>query len=512
MEEKDRLAFELEEWHGRCDRVNRELEDYREEKKRLRKEITDLTFTNDELQERVAYYQRKYKNAISDYEEELIRKQNGEGALRSDQTLKKLMEIEEKLSNINVAVREVSEEDSKQEDVDTEKLLEEDPENIEKNLTSYQLQKGKGKNLLKKLTRKILQKEELKNAHIQNLFRLDEIDLKDRENEYENLLKAMGALYYANRKVKLTSEFFNYWKAATAAALEQIEEQPCEESQKSKPTKPVIEINTELANKDIHGNDGLLNELQINTNKEPSGVEDEAMLLRRRERPEQAIRIDDKYKESPEAKDESYGEDFESNEEPELGDYSEARDGKERELKEEYYETKNGEETEPVRDLELKEDTPEVKKRPSEKTKPKKSGTMESNKNELRLSPESKTQSLAEDSKGLSEPGSKVHPRPNLEPIIESKSKIKGVHLKDIDDEELNKLIAQLRDHLIEELQTQNQSEPESPGKIVRVEFKGSATEIYYKLIKGLTDYFFNIFCQAVKYAKSKNMYAFVES
>lgn len=529
MEEKDRLAFELEEWHGKCDRLNRELEDYREEKRRLRKEITDLTFTNDELQEKVAYYQRKYKNAISDYEEELVRKQNGEGALRSDQTLRKLMEIEEKLSNINVAAREVSEEDSKQEDVDTEKLLEEGSENFEKNLTSYQLQKGKGKNLLKKLTRKILRKEELKNAHIQNLFKLDEIDLKDRENEYKNLLKAMGALYYANRSAKVISDFFNLWKAATAAALEQIEEQPCEESQKSKPAKPAIEINTELANKNTHGNDALLSELQINTNKEPSGVEDRAIILRGRERPEQAIRIHDEYKESPEAKDGSCGNSSESCEIPaekesEVRDRAQAKAGGARgevrmgqcELKngqEEYYEPRNDEEMEPVRDLELKEDIPEVKKKALEKAKPKKSGTMEANKNELRLSPESKTQSLGEDSKGLSEPGLNTHPRPDLEPITESKSKARKVHLKDIDDDELNKLIAQLRDHLIEELQSQKQSESESPAeKVVRVEFKGSATEIYHKLVKGLADYFFNIFCQAVKYAKAKNMYDFLQN
>ena len=503
MEEKDRLAYELEEWHGKCDGLNRDIEDQKEEQRRLRKEITDLTFTNDELQERVAYYQRKYKNVVNEYEDELARKQNEEGALKSDLTLKKLMEIEEKLSNINIVhpEKDVSE-DSKQGGTDTEKLLEGDSENFEKNLANYQLQKGKGNNLLKKLTRKILQKEELKNAHVQNLFKLNEIDLKDKENEYKNLLKAMGALYYANRSVRLMAELFDHWKTVTAEALEQIEEQPCEESQKGKPIKPGIEINTELTNKEALDNEALLNELQINTNKEPSNVEDNAMLIHRKEKPEQAIRIDDEYKDNYEGDKDNSEQDKEDSKENDVGqeakdNYDEGFEYDEEPKKEETTSEQVTHSKPEAKEIELKSESSESKskslKKSSTKAEPKRN-----------IVSEVKKQNLVEDIKEL--PGFKVQARSNLEIITESKSKPKKVQLKDIDQEELNNLLAQLREHIIEELRTESKKETESPEKVTKIEFRGNATEIYYKLIKGITDYFFNIFCQAVKYSKTKNV------
>ncbi len=351
----------------------------------------------DELTEKVAYWQRRYQNAVSEKEEEESsrRKQSSDTpAERDDLALRKLEAIEQRLASLNVALspekessrrprhrdtaageaqvdegvqeEEQAKEQEDEDRVDTEKLLEGDSESFEHKLENYQKHKGKSDDLLRKLTEKILQKDELQNSHIISMFKLDQIDLDDKPKEYQNLLKAMGALYYANRHAKLVARAFATWKArlqeqlqrengaepieegkepeADAEARESeelvppprnteenvVEEPDQDQNQDQEPSqqkeagvpgesteerdqgpqpdenaeageeeeegkekgkgRPAIEINTDLANKEggMEANEQMINEMQINTNKEPSNVGPEVELLHRKsgERPE----------------------------------------------------------------------------------------------------------------------------------------------------------------------------------------------------------------------------------
>ena len=66
--------------------------------------------------------------------------------------------------------------------------------------------------MLKDLTAQILDKKEVKNNHIIRDFKLDQIQVDDKEHEYKNLLKSMGALYFANKYGHLIPILFNCWK------------------------------------------------------------------------------------------------------------------------------------------------------------------------------------------------------------------------------------------------------------------------------------------------------------
>ncbi len=486
-EEKMRLLHEVDELRTKYDDSHTTVETQRETEKALRKEISRLTFANDELTEKIAYYQRRYKNAISEYEDEIAKKRVSEISAREDLTLRKLSDIEQKLANLHVVLSPTREEipaaaeEESHGRVDTEKLLEGDSESFENKLENYQKYKGKTDNILRKLTRKILEKEELQNSHVRELFKLDDINLDDKANEYKNLLKAMGALYYANRPTKLVAGLFSYWKAATAEALERkneaaqaegesgeqqeqepsqppaaekTEEQPQaeqkqeedenepteEQKQKSeeeaskeheeaasKPAKPGIEINTELANREGVSSDELINELQINTNKEPSSLEADQGLLRQQKKQREEKSAGEKPSEQPIHIDENYDAKAEGEAEPEEYDQEE-----------------------------FESETPEAKKEG------------------------------------------------------------KKVRLEDIDENELQDLVTQLREHLIEELHEEMEKQKEEAEKKapeIAPEADDSAApaageeELYRKMIGGTTDYFFNMFNKSVQYAKFKRTY-----
>eukprot|EP01022_Parablepharisma_sp_SALTPOND_P012964 TRINITY_DN1688_c0_g1_i1.p1 TRINITY_DN1688_c0_g1~~TRINITY_DN1688_c0_g1_i1.p1 ORF type:complete len:765 (-),score=132.35 TRINITY_DN1688_c0_g1_i1:6131-8425(-) len=455
-EEKERALREADEWHSNFEEMNREIEDQRENEKTLRKELARVTFANDELQEKVAYYQRRYKSAIAEHEGEMRRKRHEEVTAREDLTLQKLSDIEQKLANLHIVLSPKEEHRETEERVDTEKLLEGDSESFEHKLENYQKHKGRDDNLLQKLTSKILQKEELQNSHIRELFKLEEIDLEDKANEYKNLLKAMGALYYANRHAKLVAGVFSYWRAMTeeilrqreAAEEEQIEEktvseQATPEEKEQQTVKPAIEINTELANREVGQTDELMNELQINTNKEPSNLGADKDLLRYKkkegtveESKEQPIHVDENYDAKP-------------------NEYTV-------EAEPEEYDDEEFEEEE-----ESKEPIPESEK----------------------------------------------------EPAPESEKEEKKVRLEDIDENDLKDLVTQLREHLIAELQEEMEDRkelkeaPEAKSEESEaIEHKPKENEettssIYYNVISGITEYFFTVFNKSVKYSKVKKTY-----
>jgi hypothetical protein len=47
------------------------------------------------------------------------------------------------------------------------------------------------------------------------MFKLDGIQLDDKVNEYKNLLKAMGALYFANKHTRIVAYIFHHWRILT---------------------------------------------------------------------------------------------------------------------------------------------------------------------------------------------------------------------------------------------------------------------------------------------------------
>eukprot|EP00826_Nyctotherus_ovalis_P004923 TRINITY_DN11093_c0_g3_i1.p1 TRINITY_DN11093_c0_g3~~TRINITY_DN11093_c0_g3_i1.p1 ORF type:complete len:219 (-),score=73.03 TRINITY_DN11093_c0_g3_i1:150-761(-) len=78
--------------------------------------------------------------------------------------------------------------------------------------------------VLKDLTAQILDKEELQNENVVKRFKLDQIQLDDKENEYKNLLKAMGALYFANRYSKMIQPLFVAWKEKLQEKINDVKE------------------------------------------------------------------------------------------------------------------------------------------------------------------------------------------------------------------------------------------------------------------------------------------------
>ena len=62
--------------------------------------------------------------------------------------------------------------------------------------------------MIKNFTAQILEKDEVKNANVVAMFKLDQIKV----DEYKNLLRAMGALYFANKYSKVASLLLNHWR------------------------------------------------------------------------------------------------------------------------------------------------------------------------------------------------------------------------------------------------------------------------------------------------------------
>lgn len=174
--------------------AQKEAERQTEEGRRLHKEVVKLSYSNEELAEEVRRWKRKYSAARTT--------ERRDDSIGSPNT-QRLAEIEQKLEVILKNQRN----DSSASRVRAEQSPEQESQNTEEDDDEESLEE-----LLKNLAGQILQKDELKNANIIRMFKLDQIQLNDKENEYKNLLRALGALYFANKHSKLLHPLFSHWK------------------------------------------------------------------------------------------------------------------------------------------------------------------------------------------------------------------------------------------------------------------------------------------------------------
>ena len=84
---------------------------------------------------------------------------------------------------------------------------------------------------------------------------------------------------------------------------------------------------------------------------------------------------------------------------------------------------------------------------------------------------------------------------------MESPGKLR---IKDIDENDLNNIMSQVRTQVTNELKFEMMTHKD-PKSYESVKFSGNASEIYYMIIRGLTDYLFGIFVEVVKYSRIKN-------
>jgi len=485
--EVQNLRKDNDNMHSQLEDYKRELDDEKDISKDLRKDISKLTFENDELNEKVAYYQRKYKNAISEYEEEMMKKKAEENTAREDLTLRKLADIENKLANLHIVISPSKDSQSKAEEeqnveesgdrVDTEKLLEGDSESFEHKLENYQKHKGKTDNLLRKLTRKILEKEELQNTHIRELFKLGEINLEDKANEYKNLLKAMGALYYANRHAKLVAGVFSFWKNATA---QKIQQKMDDENQEE-----IIENQAENQQENQQENQ----EENQQENQEENEQENEE-------------ENQEKTEEKKEPEKSSEQEIIEENKKPEMKIDTEISDSN---------------------------------NKPSEQHNEELINEMQINTNKEASSSDEKGILHHQKENEEKSENEQIHidenydAKQNEKNETEEKQETNKIRLEDIDENDLKDLITQLREHLIEELKEEMEKQKEVKNETVTSKAESKAAEPstikletqpkaedlpilisqYQKLTSGITDYFFSLFNKSVKYSKPHKTYFF---
>lgn len=328
-QQKDQLSQEVKTLQKKLDIEEKENENWTQEERKLRKQVTQLTFANEELNEKIAHLQKKINKVEASSEEE--------ASSRDNVPLDRLAEIERKIETIATLQKTGSKSKLRdaQPEAEPEELKEESENNTEKQAEQEEGQNQEEQNenaqdqeiMLKQLTSQILQKEELKNDHISKFFKLEKIQLEDKANEYKNLLKSMGALYFANHYGNIAATIFNHWKevyqdppAYEGNEEEQVPQQVeagstdkgsndyqirgntesdpgpikemepadndveelLQEKDSGSLNKHGIEIDTELANQEAIGkmemNEELMNQIQINTNKEPEDVDQENIL------------------------------------------------------------------------------------------------------------------------------------------------------------------------------------------------------------------------------------------
>ena len=247
--------------------VNKDIQRQFDNERSSRKELARLTYFNEELTEEVQRLKRKcnigiegkhYTRPRIEESYETPNEQRLAGIERKLETILKYQKTSATIARSKQEQQSINGEEESQED-------QEDDENLE--------------GMLKDLTAQILEKDELKNANVITMFKLDQIDLDDKEREYKNLLKAMAALYFANRYNKMVPSLFNYWKEKLQERIEnckdEVEELEEEEneneneedvkyleetknemiSKNPKAQKESLEIDTELANKEVMGRD-----------------------------------------------------------------------------------------------------------------------------------------------------------------------------------------------------------------------------------------------------------------
>lgn len=248
-QQKEQLSQEIKALQRKLNNEEKETERLVDEDRKLRKQVNQLTFKNEELEEKLAHWNEK-KSSINDKSCDEESKHNS----RELKQLERLAEIERKIDAIatlpqvrakNKKVQEPSE--IKEESANgTDKQVDKEPQDDQ----------GSSEDMLKVLTSQILQKDELKNDFIYKFFKLDKIQLEDKPNEYKNLLKSMGALYFANHYGNISASVFNHWKEVVhnAQQEEENEEPQAQEVEELQELQAVEAGNDEIQNNKIRGN------------------------------------------------------------------------------------------------------------------------------------------------------------------------------------------------------------------------------------------------------------------
>ena len=196
----------------------REEERRSDEERKVRKELARLTYANEELSDQI----QRFKEKSLQTEVAVHTKHKKRGETSETPSMQRLTEIERKLETILSYQKSGSKSSKVQKDepqsvngTDQEEQrqsIEQQPEEVPEENEENE-EESNPEDMLKNLTVQILEKDELQNMNIIKMFKLDLIQLDDKANEYKNLLKAMGALYFANRYGKMTGPLFNVWKA-----------------------------------------------------------------------------------------------------------------------------------------------------------------------------------------------------------------------------------------------------------------------------------------------------------
>jgi hypothetical protein len=191
IKQKEQLKQINQTLEKKLELVQRENERQTDEIQRMHKELVKLTYSNEELGDEVRRLRRRC-NIPQEAEEETYDLPNTQ----------RLAAIEKKLETI------LRHQNKPEESI--EESQNEEGENFER--------------VLKDLTAQILDKEELQNENIIRLFKLDQIQLEDKESEYKNLLRAMAALYFSNRYIKMIQPLFNIWREKFQEKFKETEE------------------------------------------------------------------------------------------------------------------------------------------------------------------------------------------------------------------------------------------------------------------------------------------------
>ena len=268
--QKDQLIQDKRVLEEKIEILQREMQKHNDNERDLRKEISKLTYSNEELAEEAQRWKKKYNESNREFYhgkkkiEDSYDSHNEQRLIEIERKLETIIKYQKtnsgllkgKLEQPSAEVDQVSQDGQDGQDDD-------DDENLE--------------GMLKDLTSQILEKDELRNENVIKTFKLDQIQLDDKEHEYKNLLRAMAALYFANRYNKMVPTLFSYWRCKFQEKInyykkdvEELKEEDNEEDlkqsdegadddlqkfQHSEREYNKLQVDTELANKEAIGRD-----------------------------------------------------------------------------------------------------------------------------------------------------------------------------------------------------------------------------------------------------------------
>ncbi len=225
--QKDQLTQELRNMEKKLDMSQREEERHADEERHLRKDLARLTYANEELNDQVRRLKKKGDSSKP--------KKHAEESSTDSIKMQRLAEIERKLEALvkmqkGVAraldVNQTHNDSRSNAEPAPEELPNDDTANGKQSMEQIEEESADPEDMLRHLTTQILEKDELRNANIAHMFKLDQIQLHDKSKEYKNLLKAMGALYFANKYSKLVGPLFSHWKEQLRERCQVAEGQP----------------------------------------------------------------------------------------------------------------------------------------------------------------------------------------------------------------------------------------------------------------------------------------------